>query len=207
MSRTLYNKKLNLEFYHIPKNGMTTVIHGIGGFKWVDPAAVPKNATTFCVLRDPFLRAVSSFDHFAFSDRFKNIPEQSIRNLSEDKLADFVRRGFTKYGFDSFIKEIENNGIFNEHHRPQVGFLEGNKNKNPTISSRKMDNIDLFLKHKNLSEGLSEIMGVKIPHLNKGYSTPTGKTKILEFAQDQIGDRIKDLYEEDFKIYNKYIKQ
>jgi len=207
MSSTLYNKKLNLEFYHIPKNGMTTVIHGIGGFKWVEVDTIPEDSKTFCVLRNPTERLVSSFGHFAFSDRFKEVKNHTLRKLPNEAISEFIRLGYTKSGFRKFVSEIKENGIFNGHHRPQVEFLDGTKRKDPKINHRSIDNIDIFCSHQNINQDLKLLTSIDVPHLNKGSMNKKSKSEILDFAFNQVSDDIKEIYSEDFKLYNKYIKQ
>lgn len=204
---TPYNKKLNLEFYHIPKNAMTTVMHGIEGFEWTDVDKVPSNATTFCVLRHPIKRAVSSFEHFVFSDGFKNVPQQTLRKLKQETLSEMKRLGFTKNGFEKFISEIESNRVFNEHHRPQYEFLDGYESEDPKIAHRRLDNINFFCSHENINQDLKDLSGINVPHLGKGYGSKNTRKKILEFAHNQMRDRLKKIYQRDFDLYKKHIEK
>ena len=50
MSKTLYSKKYNLEFFHITKNGMTSIIHQLD-FDWYEVSELDENRKTFEFLK------------------------------------------------------------------------------------------------------------------------------------------------------------
>lgn len=214
--RTLYNKDLDLEFYHIPKNGMTTVLYGIGGFEWIPVTKIPKTAKTFCVLRDPYKRAVSSFGHFFFYEGCKNIPEQTLREFSDAKISEFIRAGFSINGFGLFLKEIMDNGIFNNHNRPQSWFISGKAEDISTFpeqergmySHRSIDNVDFFYNTETLNSEFSKTHNVNNHQVkNQGLYPYKQGQDLLTASKTQFRDLIKGIYREDFELYKKHIKQ
>ena len=213
--RTLYNKNLDLQFYHIPKNGMTTVLYGIGGFEWIPLSDLPKSAKTFCVLRDPYKRAVSSFGHFFFYERCQNIPEQTLREFTNEKISAFLNAGFSIRGFELFLLEIKNNGIFNNHNRPQSYFLSGNQDHILTFPEqercmychRSLDNIDTFYNIESLNSEFSKKHNVTNTSVkNQGLFTHEQRKLLLTAAMGQFKEIIEEIYGIDVDSYNKYIK-
>lgn len=218
---TLYNQELDIEFYHIPKNGMTSVIRGIKGFKWVPIDHIKPTTKKVCIIRDPVKRIVSAFEHFVFYENASPYTkEQSLRRITESEIEKLGGRNnkqsyFSPQGFKSFLGIIKNGGYFNRHHLKQIDYLDGSTGplaSNPRISHRRIDNIDHFYPLGDLVQTFKSNHGLKLQNssdivMNKGLGPKPVKAKILDFARKEQIKIITELYREDFELYEKYIKK
>jgi hypothetical protein len=213
---TLYSQDLDLEFYHIPKNGMTSVIRGVKGFKWVPLDQIKSTTKTICFLRDPIKRFVSAFEHFVWYEGSSPFIEgQSVRRLDEREQRMLGRGNFTVEGLNNFIRVIEKGGFFNNHHLKQIHYLDGSNgplSSDGKISHRSIDKIDHFYPLKNIPQTFKENHGLKLANnrdivMNEGLGSKKAKSEILEFVRMEKTNILRELYREDFELYEKYINQ
>ena len=191
---TLFSEKYNFEYYHVPKNGMTSVLRSTD-IKWVDQETAPKDRKVVCVLRDPVDRIISSYFFLKMHPKI-----QSIRTVTNEMVQKMFRNDDIT-GFKEYLNEIRTNGPFDNHNLPQLDYLN---DKNGIIpgdvkTNRSVDKITDFIEFKDMSNGFSEIVGepINIKHLNKSSSTKEMKNKIKNLYSEQI----IELYKEDYELY------
>lgn len=191
---TLYSKKHNFEFYNIHKNGQSSIIKTFG-LEWCPIETLPKDRKIICILRDPIERLISSFFYTKFKHKRTNI--QSGINISK-----FVRPKNPNEGFKLFIGEIKNRGFFDDHVLPQIDFINNNiktkYGKYKHMANRDLNNVTHFINIKNMKEEMKKLFGIDILHENSTH----GK-KNFKLTDHETIRLIKEIYAEDFKLYEK----
>ena len=202
MSVGLYNENLNIEFYHIPKNGMTTMLV-VFKFSWKDYKEMPDDRKIIAIIREPIDRFISSYIHFIKHYRDGNT-EQTFRKISMDRKYIIDKNYNNCQGVETFLSEIEENGFFDNHNLPQISYLEGTKLPGHILSNRSINKITNFIKFDKISEDISEILNedITLPVRNKGNDSI--RTEIKNCVEG-FRKRIENLYNEDYKLYNKIV--
>jgi len=206
IGKDLYSRKYNLRFYHITKNAMTSIITS-ADLNWVEVEEIPQNAKTFCVLRNPFDRAISSYLHIKLLMKECNgqspsypYAEREIK-LTYDRVKDIFFNSVEKDGINEYIKEIYQKGFFDSHHIPQVSFLNRKRRK------RDRRNVDYYLNFENLNNELREITcrDLKMKHLNrKSYRKRRQRRKLRKYFEEHE-ENIYEIYADDWDLYNRRI--
>lgn len=205
--KTYYNSKLNAQWYHITKNGMTTIRHDLN-FDMVPLEESLNSKITFAVLRDPFDRFVSSYCHFI---RNHYQTTYRYRNLSGNNMNIILSNNDNEIGVKTFIDELKM-GFFDSHNIPQVYYLDG-KYMNPIIKNsqpehfnyRSIDNITHFINFNNISEELSAVFNKPINLTQKNRSSNKFKNIVEEVSLNFI-DEIKSIYLQDYELINKVLR-
>lgn len=193
---TLYNSNTNLEYYHIPKNGMTSLIKTLN-VKWEYISEIPKERTTLAVLREPISRFMSSFNYLLNRRNREHI----IRDISKEKLNKIFNKQNIKQSIENYISEIEENGFFDHHNLPQINYLNGDHDLH---SNRKISDINIFIDFELLKDKTLNIDGnvYNTCYLNSSNSITKNKVKQ---EINYFTDRIIKLYEEDYILYKNKI--
>ena len=177
-SLTYYSKRYNLQFYPTTKCAMTTITRSLQfDIQLINLSELPNDVKTFCIVRDPYERSISSFCHIQ-------------------------RHDCTALSVRGYFKLLDEYGYFDSHCWPQYYFLNWKKGYlNDVWSSFKIENIDYFVDFKNMKEELSIITddNIKLPHLNK-WEYPAGREE-CDFHFGQYIDQIKKLYKNDYWLF------
>jgi hypothetical protein len=208
--KTLYSSKYNVEFYHIPKNAMTSTIKSLN-LRWVPTDQVPENRVVFCILRSPINRCVSSYlqlRDFYNKGKFKF----SYRRLSNNKLKKIFKTSNVVTGFRDYLFELETNGFLDAHDIPQLHYLT-NEHKilfpnTNWIADRNVNSINKYLDIENLSDEMKDLLEDKnfeIKRVNK--STVSLSKRIKHSLDSSLRDRINKIYSKDFELYTEHIKR
>jgi len=179
-SVALYSKKYNLVFYNITKCAMTSISKSKQlDIKQVDINTIPSDAKTFCVLRNPFERAISSYTH---------IKKHDLPNLTVQQ----------------YVQMLVTQGFFDNHCLPQYYFLNYQKLLNPRWRNRKLSNVNYFINFNNIDEELSHIIGenIVLQRLNVNNSN---KNKKLYNEFKKYESIITNLYQKDYELFNEKI--
>jgi len=159
---------------------------------------VPEDAKIFCILRDPYERALSSYVHVAW------LAKNRARMLLS------VEKYFETLWHDGTPKYI------NSHCWPQSYFLEYSPEYlgNSWIG-RRLNKVDYFLNINHLNSDLSKITGdtIRLTKQNIGCGLigpgrilpSEHKTAMAEFKQEKYKEDVKRLYEMDYRLYNEKI--
>ena len=215
MSQRLYNKDLNLQFYHIPKNAMTSAIRGLK-LKWADTQQIQtsfQGQRTLAILRDPVKRFVSSFNYILF-----------LQNPHTRDFSSAVRVPNSSYldSAEAYLIELENNGFFDSHNLPQCWWLDEKYTEDlwkipaPTerwkrrltnhsnhFSGRTIDQVTNFVRFESLNKELGLLApNYPIPHLNSAIRLRNDGPE--KFAHKNRA-RIEALYHDDTELYKKFI--
>lgn len=183
----LYSEQYNIEFYHIPKNAMTAIIHTMGFdfFNNINPAQV------FTVVREPFDRLVSAYQELCV--RFK-AQTQAREGLCQDISSELVYKiaQVSQESVNLFIEEIKHNGPFESHHLTQKHYL--------SINTRSIEKVNHFLDFSDLSGEMKRKLNIDIslPVVNRQTKTPE-VAKLFEPYRDWINE----FYKDDLKLYQR----
>ena len=101
LSKTMYNREYNIDFYNIPKCGMTSIVKSIN-FEWVDIESIPKDRKIFTVIRNPISRCISSYLHIKRNQGFSHRKPVNKNIFKGDLLK----------SFDDYLVELETYGVF-----------------------------------------------------------------------------------------------
>jgi hypothetical protein len=202
-NKTLYNKEHNVEFWHIPKNAMTSIIADLSFF-WVPNTQLPKDRKIFCVIRNPLDRILSSYlmcrdvlyGPYMSVYNIRNIdPTSDMFNLDKDILK----------GYQDYIDEIINNGPFDTHNIKQVHYIKDYVEPTQPNTIRLFDKITDFILMDNLNKELSKLFNKEIVLNKHNEANPLhiGLKKSLKEITEKNRDRILNYYNEDYAIYSK----
>ena len=168
IQKTLYNKELNLEFYHITKNAMTAIINSLP-LHWEDINTLPNDRKIFAVIRNPVKRCVSGFleIHKLYNQGVREHTFNPLDKILENKI---FRNPNIKESFDLYIETLENNGFFDSHNSSQMTFLDGYTVPGLFTNPRKIENITNFIKFEDMDNQISKMVNkeIKINKLNVG---------------------------------------
>jgi hypothetical protein len=201
LDNTLYNKEHNLEFWHITKNAMTSIIHQLN-FNWVSVSEIPEERKIFCVIRNPIDRFLSSYlmcrrlyglnnHHF----NMRKISNNDINKMFKNDILDGCQR---------YINEITNNGYFDSHNVSQTFYIDNYIEGKNTEYTRYIDNINYFILMDDLNKDLSKLFNKEIvlSSMNPSVITPQIKQKLRDVVNEQK-EKIEIYYEKDTKLYEK----
>jgi len=201
--KTLYNEKYNIEFWHIPKNAMTSIIADLSFF-WTPKDQLPKDRKIFCVIRNPLERFLSSY--LMCRDKLYG-PFTSVYNIRciDPGLDIFNPDKDILKGYQDYIDEIVNNGPFDVHNMKQINFIKDYVEPTQQNTIRFFDKITDFILMDNLNKDLSKLFNKEIvlnKH-NKANPLPIDLKKSLKEITEKNRDRILNYYNEDYELYNK----
>lgn len=196
-----YSERYNLIACPIPKNAMTSIRMGLTvKAVWLDER--PAGARSFCVLREPFDRAVSGYlqvrDIWAVTP---NHPSRRNRHLARavEPTEDALFRMFMQGNIDSrlaeYFKEIRARGLFDNHHLSQASYLYKWR-----ASTGK---IDVFVDFANLVKEIEALApGVKMLHIAK--SKAEEKAEVAE-AMESYRAEVLQMYAADVILHRELI--
>lgn len=190
LSKTMYCEKYNIEFYNIPKCGMTSVVNSIN-FKWSQIDTLPENRAVFTIIRNPVDRCISSYLHIK---RYKNFSHRQPVDKN-------IFSGPTLISFDKYLTELEKYGFLDSHDLPQMYFIDGVTSKMIKIP-RKFENVDVFILFENMQNELNKLINDKIKLKKLNINTSVEKQQ-LKNNLSKFESRIIKLYRKDFELYNK----
>lgn len=200
---TYYNKEHNLEYWHIPKNAMTSIRMQLS-FSWTSSSQLPHDRKIFTVIRNPFDRLLSSYLMCRDVLYGPGPSLYNVRDINPSSDMFNTNKDIVK-GYQEYINEIAENGPFDAHNLTQMHFIKdklviGNGNY-----LRQFHNITDFILFENLNEGLSKLHNKKIVLKKTNQSKPlSDDTKELLRKVSHINkDKILSIYGEDYKLYNK----
>ena len=191
-----YSKTYNLEFFNIPKCAMTTIRVALD-LKQVLRDSLPQSRHTFCILRDPVDRFVSSYNSIVFrtldgDEVNRHLPwyQEIINRINEETSV--------KRKVDVYLREIQEGGFFDSHHLPQSHFVSAVRGRNESM-------LDYVIDFSNLYEDLLRIpsirkIGLKKKHLNR-QRWPDLESRDLSAHQIEV---IKDLYAQDYELLKRW---
>ena len=199
--RSFYNKSNNLEYYHIPKNAMTSIrFHfGIDWTEYTEP--LPLDRRVFCVLRNPVDRFISSFLYL--SRPGYGGQTQPVRPMDKTSLDAIFKAPNMLDGFSKYLSEIEINGFFDNHHIPQSYYMDTDimPGKRP-ISVRKPEFITHYIDFNDMDAGLSLVFGRDIKLPTQGATANHDKKFLKNNLTKQMVDKINKIYSDDTTLYN-----
>ena len=183
-----YGKKTNFVFIHINKTGGTSIAKNLDFFskRHYTVKEVQKligidwdDAFTFTVVRNPYDRAVSHFEHARLNNHY-NI-----------RIDDISFNNWVKFTYDEKRKEFRTAG--EKFFYTQKEWLQ---NKYGKID------IDYIIKFENLNEDykvVQDIIGIKekLPHLNK-----TERKPYKNYYSAESKKIIEDYFKDDFEEFN-----
>lgn len=191
-----YSKTYDLEFFNIPKCAMTT-IRFVLGLRVEQRDSLPRSRHTFCVLRDPVDRFVSSYNSIVFrtldgDEVNRCLPwyQEIINRINEETSV--------KRKVDVYLREIQEGGFFDSHHFPQSYFISAMYGRNEGM-------LDYAIDFSNLYEDLLRIpsikkIGLEKKHLNRQHWVDL---KSEDLSAHQVG-AIKDLYVQDYELLQRW---
>ena len=200
MDKTLYNKEHNLEFWHITKNAMTSIIHQLN-FDWVDINVIPKDRKIFCVMRNPIDRMLSSF--IMCKKLYSNTANIfSMRDVSDEKIKLMFFNESISNGYINYINEIYDNGYFDSHNISQTYYIDDYIEGSYKNYVRKKENITNYILMDNIEEGLSNIFNknVKLNISNSSNIPPNIKQNLKQISKE-YKEKITSYYKSDTILY------
>ena len=199
--RSFYDQSNNLEYYHIPKNAMTSIrFHfGINWTEYVEP--LPLDRRVFCVLRNPVDRLISSFLYLSRPGYGGQV--QPVRPITKPSLDAIFKVGNLSDSFSKYVSEIELNGFFDNHHLPQSYYTNSDimPGKKP-ISVRKPEFITHHIDFNDMNSGLSLVFGRDIKLPIQGATNGSWALEIKNSLTKQTVNIINKIYSDDITLYN-----
>jgi hypothetical protein len=220
-TKELYSTKYKFKYYHIPKNGITSIlrvcindneIKNSISSNWVNVDSLPEDTKTICVLRDPYKRFISGYlqgkellGHYL---SHKNIDPMDklrfglCREVSDDLLRKIYGTKDTLTGMKILLNEMNTNGNLEHHTMRQVDFVnyKGRYYNTKFNIYRDVDDVDIFLNHDTITNDIKMVHGdIKLPHLNKKSN------EVAKEAASKIKDDILYYYEKDMDLYTEKI--
>jgi hypothetical protein len=184
-NKDLYSKSLNIRFYHIPKNAMTSIINSTD-LTWVNIESI-KNVKVVAVIREPFDRFVSSYLEVVNNRKNKHLRGERIRRSLSKGLIEEI------YGNpDKYLNEILENGFWDGHQLPQTYYL------NSDIHGRSIDSIDEFVTFDKINDYFK--------NLRRHNAKSAEEKKMVKETFLPRKDEILNLYEEDNNLWKKINK-
>jgi hypothetical protein len=200
-SGSLFNSKYNLEFWHIPKNAMTTIIHQLK-FNWEVIEKLPSDRKIFCILRDPLSRFLSSYL------MVRHLYKSGNHRYNLRKFNNFFTDDIFK-DYETYTDEILSNGHFDAHNTKQLYFIDKYIEKGHEDYERKIENVTDFIIFDNMDEELSLLTNdsVKLQTMNKSSIDTNIKNQLKEMTNNELSDKILTYHKDDLLLYEKIKRQ
>lgn len=176
-----YSEKFNIRFYHVPKNGMTSMIQTLS-LKWVNVDDIPNDCKTVTIIRDVYGRFLSSYNEVMMKRPAHEKGEELLRPITKEEI-ELIYVDPNRY-----LDEIIHNGFWDGHQLTQTYYL------NLPFRQRNIDNVDVFIPQDKLVEGLNELGVSNIRHLRKRPQNLVDNTYKMFIERK---DEIDKIYEED----------
>jgi hypothetical protein len=179
--KDFYSKRYNIRFYHIPKNGMSSMIQTLS-LQWANVNDIPKDSKTVTIVRDVYGRFLSSYNEVMMKRPAHEKGEELMRPLSKGEIESIYTDP------NRYLDEIIKNGFWDGHQLTQSYYL------NSETHNRSIDKVDLFIPQDNLKEELNKLGINGISHLRKRPQNLVDDTyKIFMDRKDEI----YKIYEDD----------
>ena len=171
---TLYSPKYNFEYYNIHKNAQTSILNTFyhhdkkvkDRIFWYKINDLPSDRKIICVLRDIYDRAVSGFLYIIHWGR----GQMNIRKLSQTACTKIMYNKNILQAFDYYLKEIKNNGFFDNHSLPQLYFLDNTiKDKYKSYkhsSDRNIKSVTHFMNFNKINKEFKLLFNIKLRNDN-----------------------------------------
>ena len=198
--RSFYDKSNNLEYYHIPKNAMTSIRFHFR-IDWVEyTKPLPLDRRVFCVLRNPVDRLISSYLYLKRPGYGGQT--QPVRPMDKTSLDAIFKVSNMLDGFSKYVSEIELNGFFDNHHIPQSYYMNSDimPGKRP-ISVRKPEFVTHYIDFNDMDTGLSTVFGRDIKLPIQGATNGSWALEIKNGLTKQKVDTINKIYSDDATLY------
>lgn len=168
-------------FFGIPKNCSTSVRNSFGNYSCYNINTTPLNSETvsFSIFRDPFHRCISGYFEI-----LKKRPDSILKKFDKP----FFRMKESSLRFESYLKDIKENGFYDSHCSPQIYFI--------TKDSGEVYDLDYIFTMDSISNKLKEKLGITIGFHNKSKSV--NRENYLNEVNVEL---IKDIYKQDLFFY------
>jgi len=172
----------------------------------------PKSYRVIKVIRDPHLRAVSSYLH---ANKWK---------FSDDKISKFLNRELNnnqRFSFSEFIEYLASVNIHdcNPHYKSQIHYLELKKKLKPDYiinlpnATEELCRLEVELdllktdvkklvhsKHHTKRDKFEGFYGDKVLKIKKGEVLPQAE----QFYNQELKNKVSEIYKDDIKRYSRY---
>jgi len=193
-SQVLYNPQYNLEYYHITKNGMTSIIPSLG-MSWFPIDTIPEDRKVLAIIRDPITRFLSGYLEVTKYYKAGLLDGHVVR---KPKLKIFG--GTNQDTFLRYLEEIEKRGWFDGHNAPQHTFMSNELPKKGSITHRNVDKVTDFVLFENMNKGLNELIGKGVHLLRNNVGNANSKLALKSVCEAN-SDRIINIYREDYNLH------
>lgn len=197
------NKRFAL--IHIFKNASISIRNALnmrGNYEEWENIKKNDSIKTLCVIRDPINRFISGYQYILRLEDGGGFPDRHPVEKTKKTLF-YINREEKIKSFLMFLDFIENNGFYDATIVPQYQFLKcRNLNIEEINHVFVLENIceefDLFCKKYKIDNNLK---------IDNSSSKSTTK-ELLNFvnANENIKNRIRDMYSEDFFLYKKILE-
>ena len=184
-NQTVYiQENLKLCFLHIPKTGSSSIKHTFKTREGVYNKEQLKDYKTVLIVRNPMTRIISSYTQV--------LKTHIQSHMAITRKAEFYKqRNNRAKSFELFLDFIKDNILYDPHVIPQIEFL---KSKNLTLKD-----IDYVFDFDNYQIEIQKLMNIynikgNLKHVNK---------KRFNYDVSKYEQQIREIYPEDFKLYEK----
>ena len=192
----MYSQPYDLEFFNIPKCAMTT-IRIILNLKLKSRNSLPASRKTFCILRNPVDRFVSSYNSIIFHTN-----DGDAKNREKPWYQEIVDKVNKETNINDkaavYLNEIQENGFFDSHHFPQAFFISH-------TLKRKESMLDYAIDFSNLYKDLLRIPSIKKIGLHKKH---LNRQRWPELEKENLSltqvEAVKDLYQQDYELLERW---
>ena len=206
-NKTLYSPKYNFEFYNIHKNAQTSILNTFNHpnkkdkdrIEWHITKDLPKNRITLCIIRDVYNRAISSYLYIIH----RLNPSFNFRILSIEKILNIYHNKNILNGFEYYLKEIKQNGHFNNHSLSQLDFLDNTIKRKygdyMLSSDRDVKNITHYIKFEEVNEKIKKLFNVELKRDNQNR---INYKKYIKQNIEKYKNLIEHIYKDDIEFIN-----
>lgn len=199
VGRCLVNEDYRLCFLFVSKNASSSMKRALGScdmlsLKYPDQRNIIEQCTIFTIIREPFSRFVSAYSEVCKLRKDDPQSRQISLHLPWVRIKDPIAR------FEQFILDIKNN-LYDLHLIPQYTHIHDSGL-----------GVDEWITFENLDKQLSEFMQMQglscsLPKRNANVDRQQSERLLLLLRKNhRYGDVIREIYAEDFKLYDEYAR-
>lgn len=190
-----YSEEKKLAFFAVPKNASTALRNSIGPtdakYYFDEGVELGDDVVKFTVIREPVDRFVSAY---------LEVLKRAIIDCPGTRGKKFYTIRDEKERFKEFINEIDKNGFWENHARPQSFYLS---DKDGNILD-----LDFVFNFNQIADGLdkmAEETGIRLTPKREWFHHPGDKQIVHSYIDDELRERIKKIYAKDFELYEKSV--